>query len=887
MKGLKKIINKEPQKSTIKHFLTGLYGDSPGYLGIWTQADKSTRFFQYTEIDQAAEYALSRCQETNIYYNIGLQKELPASGSRGQAKEVLVIPGLWLDVDLAGGSHKAENLPEEDKARVLLDEFPIPPTLIVHTGGGWHCYWQANSPLLLGTQELHQQAAGLLQQFQKAFIHHFSHHGYKLDNTSDLARLLRLPGTLNYKSDPPTEVKILAELDARYTWEELESAVTDFALDVSPNLPSEGHSSEAQASRNPAEDSFDADPDLILEGCNFIRHCRDEAGTLEEPAWYAMLTNMARTAGGIALCHQLSKPFPGYVYKETETKIRHALADSGPVTCKKLRSDFPKICDGCQYNVTSPIVLGSVGSWEDPIPLRTHAAPPFPLDVLPKWLGEFVETVATATQTPADMAAMLALTIVGACGAKIYKVSPRPGWMEPLNIYTLTIMDPGNRKSAVMSEMTSPLQEYEHALVEAEESTYRAGKAKRDAIEQALSIAKSSYASAKAGKAKGNGPTTAELEANIEELSLELADMPEPHRPRLLCDDITVEKLAGIMAEQGGPMALFSAEGGFINTLGGRYSQGQSNFDLILKAHNGEVVRVDRVGREPDFIKNPALSLGLAVQPEILKDLTAKREFRGKGLSARFLYCIPSSYIGKRAIDPAPVPDEVRSRFKSYIKQMLGVSFPMQDPDSSETEVITLQEGARTVLKHFEAFLEPQLARGGLLGNIQDWASKLAGAVVRIAGIIHISENIDGYMLHMKKITPQTMMGAVKVGNYLIEHAKIAFDIMGTNEDLELAQDVLNWINTEGKKSFTRRDIYSALHNNFQKATQVDAPLNILIDHGYIKECAAKRKDQRIFLVNPHNPVAVVAVHFETLGQQALAMNSEEESDGYEDDEPY
>ena len=77
----------------------------------------------------------------------------------------------------------------------------------------------------------------------------------------------------------------------------------------------------------------------ILEQCTFLKRCRDDAATLPEPLWYAMLSNLARTPGGITLCHQFSQGHPGYSSAETNQKVMQALDASGPHTCSWIKSN--------------------------------------------------------------------------------------------------------------------------------------------------------------------------------------------------------------------------------------------------------------------------------------------------------------------------------------------------------------------------------------------------------------------------------------------------------------------------------------------------------------------------------------------------------------------
>jgi len=82
----------------------------------------------------------------------------------------------------------------------------------------------------------------------------------------------------------------------------------------------------------------DGDLERVLE-CDFIIHCRDNAADLSEPFWYAMISNLCRFHGGREKIHELSSAYPEYSESETEAKIDHARAGSGPITCEKIRED--------------------------------------------------------------------------------------------------------------------------------------------------------------------------------------------------------------------------------------------------------------------------------------------------------------------------------------------------------------------------------------------------------------------------------------------------------------------------------------------------------------------------------------------------------------------
>jgi hypothetical protein len=103
--------------------------------------------------------------------------------------------------------------------------------------------------------------------------------------------------------------------------------------------------------------------------------------------------------------------------------------------------------------------------WSPPVPFYEYSLPAFPINSLPEWLREFVDAESTATQTPVDLVAMLSLSVSAAACAKKIIVQVRPGWREPVNIFTVTALPPANRKTRVFDDVSRPLAEHEERLV--------------------------------------------------------------------------------------------------------------------------------------------------------------------------------------------------------------------------------------------------------------------------------------------------------------------------------------------------------------------------------------------------------------------------------------
>lgn len=491
---------------------------------------------------------------------------------------------------------------------------------------------------------------------------------------------------------------------------------------------------------------------------------------------------------------------------------------------------------------------GNQDSREAPVPLAEYDLPPFPTDALPTWLQLFVEAEGEATQTPSDLCGMLVLSVLATALAKKAKVKVNPGWMEPLNIYAAVSLPPGTRKSAVFRDVAAPLEVWER------DEALRLGPAIAEGRERA-DILRKTLEETKRRAAKED---PARREGLMKE-SLELAQQIEgsyvPFAPRLIADDCTPERLATLLAHNGGRMAVLSAEGGIFEILAGRYSTNvMPNLEVFLKGHSGDTLRVDRVNRPPEFMPSPALTLGLCVQPDVIQSLRAKPGFRGRGFLGRILYALPKSSLGHRDTDPPAVPDSVRANYREHVLTLLRMRPNVYQEPSPEPGILTLHPGAKELVLNFAKRLEPLLAEGGKLGYMTDWAGKLTGTVVRIAGLLHLASHVAEEEPWEFPIETRTVESAIRIGDYLIPHAQAAYAEMNADPATEKARRILDWMRVERVQSFSKRDLQRGIRS--LQAKDLDDPLNLLAAHGFIREKETERPRtgrprSQCFEVNP------------------------------------
>lgn len=111
-------------------------------------------------------------------------------------------------------------------------------------------------------------------------------YGWKFDSVADTARMLRAPGTANFKTDDRPICEIIQYDDIRYSIEDFESYIV---AQKKCNTPMKSAAEEF--------DDFGCmgtgDSEKLIGLCEFLQYCRNNAVNLSEPLWQAMISNIA------------------------------------------------------------------------------------------------------------------------------------------------------------------------------------------------------------------------------------------------------------------------------------------------------------------------------------------------------------------------------------------------------------------------------------------------------------------------------------------------------------------------------------------------------------------------------------------------------------------
>lgn len=486
--------------------------------------------------------------------------------------------------------------------------------------------------------------------------------------------------------------------------------------------------------------------------------------------------------------------------------------------------------------------INNPDAWGDIVSMDNREAMQFDKTSFPGILGDIAGAISGANETPFAMAAGLILSVVATACQGRFEVEVKEGYREPLNLWVVVAMEPGNRKSSTINSCTKPLTRWENLKCIDMKDEIEHARVKRTLQESRLKSLKAKYGKAKPGK-------LAEIEEEIYKLEKELE--PIPIVPQIWTQDVTTEHLGTLMGLHGEKMGIFSSEGGIFDTIGGRYSGGIPNMDLYLQGHAGDPVRVNRGSREPVDLEKPCLSLGLSPQPDVLKGIASKPGFMGRGLLARPLYLLPKSNLGHRTLDTIPVQESLYLQYEKIIHDLLDIVPPEDEKGKPSPYILRLTKDAFKEWSAFYHVTEKGLRDAGKFEFIRGWAGKLPGAAARIAGLIHCAKNTN--QPWTISISLETMKNALDIASIFSNHALIVFDLMGEDKGMDDARKVWKWIQRNNYKTFKKRDCFNALKGTFPRMDKLEEPLKILVERSYVKEekISTGGRPSNVCFVNP------------------------------------
>lgn len=502
------------------------------------------------------------------------------------------------------------------------------------------------------------------------------------------------------------------------------------------------------------------------------------------------------------------------------------------------------------------------GEQDYPEPLQllgSHDRPEFPLKALPPIIKDAVLACHSYTQAPLPLVVSCVLGILSAVCQNLILVRRDKVLVSPVSLILITIADSNERKTQVEKHFIPVIQEWE--AEQARETAKNFNQYQADLVV---------FESVKAAIEKEIKQAGAD--GDLEELSKRLATHnatypPMPLSPRLIQADSTKEATAKHLAEKYPSVAIISSEGGVV--FGGS-SLSQSSIIGPLAFYNSlwsnEKVTIDRSGDGQTILDGVALTMSISVQPEVLDSFLKKGDgmARGIGFFARALTCRPESTQGQR-LYKEPESFEAVDLLNHRIKELLQLLPDKIKNRSLSRKQVSLSPEAKAVwVQYFNATEQAQQVGKGF-EFVRDVAGKTADNAARIAGILHLIDNDEPYLIG-DEISAKHAAASADIAEYYLKEGKAYFAGNDLPEETRHAQEVSDRIRAycvnrqqstapldDGLRwnEMTLRELRRKLPANINKLKSLTPILDELTTAAHIVSVQDVGRGSKLLTINP------------------------------------
>ena len=818
----------ERNQETIK-FLSTVFTNSKGYITVSEFKTKKTAYFSTSEIEKAAAFSLELSKDRDVYFGCSTRIEKLDVFQRGTYKDVCAINMIWLEIDLMDGIHKNINLPDQEEAGIILNTFPLEPTIMVHSGGGYHLYWMLDEPFLINNEVDREFVSNLISDFQHTFIDIARQMDLHIDNTSDITRVLRVPNTLNHKSKQTRLVSIIDENSEKYTIPEIEDAIKDIQEKLPPK--------ESDPQRNfkiirGAKSLLpDSNVEPIVEGCHFIQNYLKTKESASYAEWMTALSIGSHCNDFEEICHEWSQGHPSYSQKETDKKMKEIRSKMKPRTCQTIDREFGS-CSGCEHKgkIKSPIVLGmksnviDITEDEDFEPKLIPQGNEFPVEVFPTTLQQYLRKMSDAVQVAPDFLGLSMLTVLSTLIGKQAKIKITNEWSEACVLYSAFIGEPGTRKTPSLKKAMEPIREIQKELNQKFEEQLQLYQYEKTRYEQQLQDWKK----------------TPKKDRDSDDYPRE--PIEPASQPIVAINDSTIESIVDL--SQTNSLLLEKDElAGWITGMNQYKGGGGNEKQQFLELWNCNQITVTRKGSKPMVSENPFVSIIGGIQPDRLSVLMEDQA--QDGFLDRILFAFPNE-----------VP-EIKLKnviVDHYLKQTyINAGKKLYSNLTGENEgqiLVELNEEAEDIFTQYYDGIYETLGNPYFDSRFRGVWIKLSSYFARFTLILHLthwsvgSEWAEDKMIVQKEVVEK----AITLIEYFKSMATKTYTFIQPDQEEKSCLALVQWMKKHNLTEVSARDVRTAKvagANNAHKAKEL---LIGAYNNGYgkIEEVITKNKQQRL-----------------------------------------
>ena len=205
----------EFDREVAKQFLTALLGNvpEPNLACLWRMPPRTSCWTR--DVASAVKWTAAAVKErANAYCSVAVCSTDRGTDKRTSNDSAAGLLGFVADVDFANKAGAKKMYPADaDAASSLILGTGLTPTIMVHSGNGLQAWWLFHTPWMFENDDERLTAIALSTAWGATMKEHARRAGCEVDSVHDLARVLRIPGSLNWKDPENPKPVTLVWLD--------------------------------------------------------------------------------------------------------------------------------------------------------------------------------------------------------------------------------------------------------------------------------------------------------------------------------------------------------------------------------------------------------------------------------------------------------------------------------------------------------------------------------------------------------------------------------------------------------------------------------------------------------------------------------------------------
>ena len=476
--------------------------------------------------------------------------------------------------------------------------------------------------------------------------------------------------------------------------------------------------------------------------------------------------------------------------------------------------------------------------------LNRRPPPSLPMEVLGDTWEDWITRAAKAAGCPPDYVVAPLLASVSALIGNARWAQATPGWCEPPHLWLGVVGDSGTGKSPGSDcLMRDVLPEIERRMMGDFPDRLREWQAN---IEMHTARQEGWKADVRTAQKEGHAPPLPPADAVP----------PEPQAPRLRQNDVTVEKVATILATAA-PKGLVVVRDELAGWLTGMNTYNDAGRAFWIEAYGGRPYRVERQ-KNPEPISVPRLAVAVygGTQPEKLASLLHSAD---DGLFARIAWLWPEPlpfHLASEAPNVQWAIDALdRLRQLDLVPDKLAT-------DASRPLHVPVVKGA---LRHMEKFAQEMQERQSWSGGLMRPAyGKARGLALRLSLVFEYLwwAGRDGMAPPPETISEPALLAAMLfVADYLMPMAERVYGDAAARREDRNAATLARWIVKErADEVYVRRLQREVRLPGLTTADAIHAAAAVLVEADWLREPHI-RPGKRPRMAYPVNPKVLEATH--------------------------